>query len=103
MASYDFDYTILKLRQAVDFAEVEHDFIPLRKLVNEVERSGQKLEAKESSVTSISGSEILLSILKEVSTGALFPEEAVQQIQGWLERNQAPVSKTGVFPSYQFV
>jgi hypothetical protein len=102
MASYDFDYTILKLRQAVDFAELENDFVPLRKWTSEVEYSWQELEAIESSFTSTSGSEILLSILKEVSTGALLPEEAVQQIQGWLERNQVPVSKTEVFPSYQF-
>jgi hypothetical protein len=31
MACYNFDNAILLLRQAVDFAEIEHDFVPLRK------------------------------------------------------------------------
>ena len=47
MASYDFDYAMLILRQAVDFAEIEHDFVPLRKLVNEVEQSGHDLVAMD--------------------------------------------------------
>jgi pantothenate kinase len=101
MAGYDFDYAIESLRQAVDFAEVERDFVPLRKLVNEVERSGQELEAIENSFTSTSGSEILLSILKEVSTGLMLPDEAVKQIESWLQNGQAPASKTEVIPGYQ--
>jgi hypothetical protein len=36
MACYDFYYAVQLLRQAVDFAEIEHDFVPLRKRVNEV-------------------------------------------------------------------
>jgi hypothetical protein len=39
MASYEFDYAIHLLRQAIDFAEIERDFVPLRKLANEVELS----------------------------------------------------------------
>jgi hypothetical protein len=31
MASYDCDYAIRSLRQAIVFAEIAHDFIPLRK------------------------------------------------------------------------
>ena len=45
MTSYDFDYAILLLRQAIDFAEIEHDFVPLRKWVNEVEQSGHEMGA----------------------------------------------------------
>jgi len=30
MANYNFDYTIQILRQAIDFAEILHDFVPLR-------------------------------------------------------------------------
>jgi hypothetical protein len=37
MACYDFDYVIRSLSQAIDFAEIEHDFIPHRKWANEVE------------------------------------------------------------------
>jgi hypothetical protein len=40
MACYDFDYAIRSLRQAIVFAEIEHDFIPLRKWANEVEHPG---------------------------------------------------------------
>ena len=40
MASYDFDYAIELLRQAIDFAEIERDFIPLRKWANKVKLSG---------------------------------------------------------------
>jgi hypothetical protein len=47
MVSYDFDHAILLLRQAVDFAEVERDFVPLRKWVNEVEQSGHELLAMD--------------------------------------------------------
>jgi hypothetical protein len=36
MACHDFNYAILLLRQAIDFAEIKHDFVPLRKWVNEV-------------------------------------------------------------------
>ena len=42
MACYDFDYAIRSLRQAIDFAEIEHDFIPLRKWANQVEHSGNE-------------------------------------------------------------
>jgi hypothetical protein len=43
MAFYDFDYAMQILRQAIDFAEIEHDFVPLRKWVNEVARSDHEI------------------------------------------------------------
>jgi hypothetical protein len=43
MACYDFDYAIQSLRQVIDFAEIEHDLIPLRKWANEVEHSVHEL------------------------------------------------------------
>jgi hypothetical protein len=61
MASYDSDYALLMLRQAVDFAELENDFVPLRKWASEVEHSGQELVALEGRITHSAGSEILLS------------------------------------------
>lgn len=45
MACYDLDYAIQRPRQPIDFAEIEHDFVPLRKMENEVEASGHELEA----------------------------------------------------------
>jgi hypothetical protein len=34
MACYDMDYALQRLRDAIDFAEIEHDFVPLRKWAN---------------------------------------------------------------------
>jgi hypothetical protein len=42
MACYDFYYAIRSLRQAIVFAEIEHDFIPLCKWANEVKHSGNE-------------------------------------------------------------
>ena len=39
MACYDFDYAMQMLRQSINLAEIEHDFVPLRKWANEVEQS----------------------------------------------------------------
>jgi hypothetical protein len=44
MTSCDFDFAIRSLRQKIDFVEIEHDFIPLRIRVNEVNQSGHELE-----------------------------------------------------------
>ena len=44
MACYDFDYAMQMLRQSIDFAEIEHDFVPLRKWANEVEKSGRGMK-----------------------------------------------------------
>ena len=43
MACYDFDYATQSLRQEIDFAEIQHDFIPLCKWVDEIELSGHEL------------------------------------------------------------
>jgi hypothetical protein len=40
LACYYFDYAIHSIRQAIVFAEIEHDFIPLCKWANEVKHSG---------------------------------------------------------------
>ena len=47
MACSDMDYALQRLRDAIDFAEIEHDFVPLRKWANEVERSGREMGAVE--------------------------------------------------------
>lgn len=41
---YSIDYAIKMLRQAIDFAESDGDFAPLRKWANEVELSARAIE-----------------------------------------------------------
>jgi|GEM_PF-3740117 len=47
MTIFDFAFTIELLRQAIDFAEIECDFIPLRKWENEFEQSRHDLGAMD--------------------------------------------------------
>ncbi len=84
MASYDFDYTIEVLRRAVDLAEIERDFIPLRKWINEVELSGHDLGAMDGRLNRPAGRDILLAILQSVAAGAVAPDEAILRIRRWL-------------------
>lgn len=84
MASYDFDYAILLLRQAVDFAEVERDFVPLRKWVNEVEAAGYELEAVDDRLNFPAGQEVLAATLQSNASGLHSSEETGQRIRLWL-------------------
>jgi hypothetical protein len=102
MANYDFDYAIGSLRQAVDFAEVEHDFVPLRKWVNEVEQSGHELQAMESRLNLPAGQEVLLSILNLVAAGSVSPEDALQQVRRWLNNGVTQEVETELSHQYQF-
>ena len=74
MSSYDFDYTIMLLRQAVDFAEVERDFVPLRKWVNEEEQSGHELEAMDGRLNLPAGQDVILATMRSVASGTVSPE-----------------------------
>ena len=103
MASYDFDYAILILRQAVDFAEIEGDFVPLRKWVNEVEESGHRLEAIETRLNQPAGQDALLANLQSVAAGSVSPEEALRQILFWLNNGKMQAVETELKPQYQFV
>jgi hypothetical protein len=60
MACYDFDYAMQILRQAIDYAEIEHDFVPLRKCVNEVEQSGHEAKTIEAMLNTPAGQDFLL-------------------------------------------
>ena len=102
MASYDFDYTIELLRQAIDFAEIERDFIPLRKWVNEVEQSGHDLGAMDGRLNLPAGQDVLLAALRAVATSSVPPEEALQRIRRWLNSGQVAVIETELTPVYQF-
>ena len=102
MTSYNFDYTILILRQAIDFAEIEHDFVPLRKWVNEVEQSGHEMGAMDGRLNLLAGQDILIVILQLVAAGSVSPEEALLRIRRWLNSGQAQAVETELTKQYQF-
>jgi hypothetical protein len=102
MANYDFEYAILLLRQAIDFTEIEHDFVPLRKWVNEVEQSGHGLEAIETRLNQPAGQDVLLVNLRSVAAGSVSPEEALLLIRCWLNSGQLWAVETELTPQYQF-
>ena len=101
MASYDFDYAILILRQAVDFAEIEGDFVPLRKWVNEVEESGHGLEAMDDRLNYPPGQEVLMRNLQSVAAGKISPREALLRIRRWLNNGQMQAVDTELTHQYQ--
>ncbi len=88
MVCYDFDYAIRSLRQAIDFAEIEHDFIPLRKWSNEVEQSGHELEEMDRRLKHSVGQDVLQANLQSVATGRHSPEDPSRKIRLWLNNGQ---------------
>jgi hypothetical protein len=102
MASYDFDYAIESLRQAIDFAEIERDFVPLRKWTNEVEASGHELGAMEDRLNLPAGQEVLMAIMQSVATGSATPDAALLRIRHWLNSGQAQEMEAELTQQYQF-
>ena len=102
MTSYDLDYTILILRQAIDFAEIEHDFVPLRKLANEVEQSGHELGAMDGRLNFPAGQDVLMATLQSVAAGSVSSKEALLSIRRWLNNGQMQAVETELKPQYQF-
>lgn len=98
MACYDFEYAMQMLCQSIDFAETEHDFVPLRKWANEVEQSGCEIKAIEYPA----GQDVLLATLQLVAAGSLSPEEAGQRIRLWLNHNQEQDQRVVLIKQYQF-
>jgi len=94
MACYDFDYAMQILRQAIDFAEIKHDFVPLRKWVNEVEESCHGLEAIETRLNQPAGQDVLMATLQSVAAEGVSPEEALLRISRWLNSGQVQVVET---------
>jgi hypothetical protein len=74
MANYDFDYAIQILRQAIDLAEIEHDFVPLRKWVDEVEQSGREMRTIEARLNAHAGQDFLTATLQSIVDGHLEAE-----------------------------
>jgi hypothetical protein len=101
MACYDFDYAILLLRQTVDFAETEQDFVPLRKWVNEVELSGHEAHSIEARLNAPAGQEFLLSILQAVALGSLPSEEALSRLRAWFKSGKKPEADAELVIQYQ--
>ena len=102
MACYDFDYAMLILRQAIDFAEIDHDFVPLRKWVNEVEDSCNRLEAIETRLHQPTGQDVLIATLQSVAAEGVSPEEALLRIRRWLNSGQLQAVETELTKQYQF-
>ena len=88
MACYDFDYAVQLLRQAIDFAEIEHDFVPLRKWTNEGEQSGHEMGATDPRLNLPAGQLFMTAILQSVASGSLSPVEALWRIHFWLASGQ---------------
>jgi hypothetical protein len=103
MACYDFDYAVQLLRQAVDFAEIEHDFAPLRKWVNDVEQSGHETESIDARLNLPAGQDIIMATLQSVASGSLSPEKASQCIRLWLNHDQEQDQRVELTKQYQFV
>ena len=101
MASYDFDYTILILHQAIDFAEIDGDFAPLRKCVNEVEESGHEIGAMDDRLNHPAGQEILMTIMQSAAAGKISPREALLRIRRWLNNGQMQAVDTELTHQYQ--
>ena len=76
MACYDFEYAMQMLRQSIDFAETELDFVPLRKWADEVEKSCHGMKEIEARLNHLVGQDVLLETLKLVAAGSLSPEKA---------------------------
>jgi hypothetical protein len=102
MACYDFEYAMQILRQAIDFAEIEHDFIPLYKWANEVEKAGREMEAIEDRLNQPAGQDVLIAILQSIAARSVSPEEALLRIQFWLNNGQLQSVKTELNHQYQF-
>lgn len=102
MAFYEFDYAMQMFRQSIDLAEIEHDFVPLCKWANEVEKSCHGLEVIEARLNCPTGQGFLLGILQSVAAGVFSPEEASRRICLWLNNGQKPDQDAGIAKQYQF-
>jgi hypothetical protein len=102
MASYEFNYTVQLLRQAIAFAEVEHDFGPLRRWTNEIEQTGSEMKAVAARLNQIARQDFLLTTLQSVAVGSLSPEEAGRKIRLWLNKGQTQEVEAGTIQPYLF-
>jgi hypothetical protein len=102
MACYNFVYAMQMLRQSIDFAEIEHNFVPIHKWANEVEGSCHGLEVIDARLNHPTGQDFLLIILQSVAAGVLSPEEAIQRICFWLNNGKKQDQDSWIAKQYQF-
>ena len=102
MACYDFEYAMQMLRQSIEFAEIDHDFVPLRKWVNEVDESCHGLEAIETRLNQPAGQNVLIATLQSAAAGKISPREALLRIRRWLNSGQVQVVETELTHQYEF-
>ena len=76
------------------FAEIEDDFVPLRKWVNEVEQSGPEMGDMNDRLNLPVGQDVLIAILQSVAAGSVYPEEALLRIRCWLNSGQVQAVET---------
>jgi hypothetical protein len=88
MACYEMDYALQRLCNPIDFTEIEHDFVPLLKMANEVEKPYQELEIIETRLKNAAGQDFIMTTLQSVAAGLLSPEEAGRCIRPRLIRGQ---------------
>jgi len=101
MACYELDYALERLRSAIDFAEMERDFVPLRIMANEVENSCREYREVETRLNQPAGRDVLMATLQSVDDGSLSPEEALLRIRYWLNSGQEPAVEAEVTQQYQ--
>jgi hypothetical protein len=89
------------LRQAIDFAEIERDFVPLRKWANEVEASGHELDMMDWKLNFPANQKVLMKILQSVAAGSVPSEAALLQIRDWLNSGQMPEIEAELTQQYK--
>jgi hypothetical protein len=102
MGCYDFEYAMRMLCQSIDFAETEHDFVPLRKWAVEVEESCYGMNEIVTRLNHPVDQNVLLTTLQLVAAGSLSPEEASQRIRLWLNHGQEQDRQVGLTKQYQY-
>ena len=101
MACYELDYALERLRSAIDFAEMERDFVPVRIMANEVENSCREYLAVETRLNQHASRNVLMATLQSVEAGSLSPEEALLRIRRWLNSGQVPAVEAELTQQYQ--
>lgn len=100
MTCYNFDYAMQMLRQAINFAETEQDFVALRRWANEIEESCHGLEAIETRLNRSSGQDFLLITLQSVADSVFSPEDASTRICLWLNNGLQQDQDSGITKQY---
>jgi hypothetical protein len=88
MACYDIDHALFRLRDAIDFAEMEQDYIPARLWAYRLEQSIKELKAVQARLNDTDRQDFLLTALQATAACGLSPEEASRCLRLWLNTGQ---------------